>query len=480
LSTRFAFQALGVDAFGVYTATAGLPLMLGFITGAMSVATQRMLVTGLIDTAMDRQRLFNACLGPHLTIALVLALVGETLGTMMLDHALRIPADMHEQARIVLHVNVAAMALGALLAPYEALLQARERFALFAGLEILRACTVLAGSYWLLDYSGDRLVGYAFVQTVAAAGVALLGAGLTARQWPEARLRPSLLVDRSELRRRWSLFSWTIFGSLAVTARNQGFAVLANVFFGPTASAAFGVGNQILGALRQLSTAVSQAVAPRIYKIEASGERSRMVETALLASKYSSLIAAILAVPLLLELNTVLLLWLGSVPDNAEIVVIILASAFLLDQLSFSSGVAHLAIGHLARYQLVCGLIAISALPIGYVVGDFGGGISTILSILVATSGAVAVMRVVLLESYAPGVTMDWVLTTIAPSVLGFGTGLLAGYGVVGMAEPGLFRVVMTTAASTAALLAAICIAGLSPLEKRAFRALLPRPLSAS
>jgi O-antigen/teichoic acid export membrane protein len=475
-ATRFALLALGVDAFGVYAAIASLPLMLGFLTGAMGAVTQRMLASGLAKEPSGMRRIFNASLGPHLAIALLIVAAGETLGVWLLENALSMPDELRGSARIALRISVAAAALGAFLAPYETLLQTRERFAPFAVLDIFRSLIVLIGSWMLLDYSGDRLLGYATVQAAAAASAMLIGSLIAAWQYPESRLRPLQMIDRSELRQRLGLFSWTIFGSLATIARIQGFVVLANVLFGPAASAALGVGNQLIGVLRQLSTAVSQAVTPKIYMIEAAGERSQMIGAALLACKYAGLIGAILAAPLMIELPTVLGLWLGSPPPGASEAIALLTIAFLLDQLSYSIGVAHLAIGRIALYQLVCGLVTIAALPLGYVAAKLGGGLPDALTALVATSGLVAVLRLFLLETHSPGAVRSWLRTTTAPVTFAFGAGLLAGLAVASLLEPSFARVIATTIASSAALLA-VTYVSLDTLEKTTLETLILRRL---
>ena len=295
LSTRFALQALGVEAFGVYVATAGLPLMLTFFNGAMSATTQRLLAAGVDKEHSDRLRTFNASLGPHLAIALAIVLAGETFGVWMFENVLNMPEAQRQPARITLRITIAATAIGAFLAPYEALLRTRERFAPFAVLDVLRSVVILGGSWQLLNYSGDRLIAYSILRGGAATGTVVLGALYVVWQFPEGQIRLSQIFNRSDIRQRTGLISWTVFGALAAIVRNQGFVVLANAMFGPAASAALGVGNQLIGVLRQLSQAITHAFTPRIYQIEFAGERSRMVKVALIACKCSALVGMVLA-----------------------------------------------------------------------------------------------------------------------------------------------------------------------------------------
>lgn len=467
MSTRFALQALGLEIYGVYVVTASLPLMFTFLNGAMSATTQRMLAAGIGMESSDRRRTFSASLGPHLSIALLIVLAGETFGMWMFEHVLNMPETQRQSARAALRITVFAMAIGAFLAPYEALMRTRERFVPFAVLDVLRSVVILVGSWQLLSYSGDRLVAFSFLRSGTAAGVVLLGALYAAWQFPEARLLLSQIFNRSDVRERTGLISWTVFGSLAAIMRNQGFVVLANAMFGPTASAVLGVGNQLIGVLRQLSEAITQAFTPRIYQLEFASERSRMVNMALVACKCSALVGLIIALPLMIELPIVLKLWLGSPLPGASVAITLLVVALLLDQLSSTIGVVQLAIGRIAFYQLSCGIATIAAVPLGYLISSLGGELPDVLMALLATSGLVAVLRLVFTEPHSSGVLQSWLQAVVLPLTCGFGAGLTAGFAVVSFLEPSLVRLLVTstTAAMTSLAVVYFCM----PSEERAY-----------
>lgn len=473
LATRFALEALGVEAFGVFVAVAGLPMILTFLTGAMLATTQRMLSVEMNKTDAAPAQIFNTSLGLHGGVALLIAVAGEVGGQWMLRHILDVPPDLREGAALAMRVVVAGAALGAFLAPYEALFRVHERFGLFAVLEMLRAFVLLWGSWVLLDYAGDRLVGYAVVQAVSTMGAALLGAAIVAWRIPTSRIRPGAMVDTARMGAQLGLFSWTVFGSFAAIARIQGLVILANALFGPSASAALGVGNQVVSVLRQFSTTVDSVLAPQIYRIEGSGDRAGMIGAALLACKYSTAVALALAVPLMIEVQTVLTLWLGTPPPGAVIAVMGLSAALILDQLSHASGTAHLATGRIARYQILCGGVGIMVLPAGYLIAQQGGTLAHVLLALAGIAALVSALRLVLLEPQGPGVVDGWTRRVVGPMVFAGAASALAGLAVASAMEPGPWRVLVTTAASTL-VLGAIVLRGLEPEEKVSMAAILP------
>ena len=474
LTTRFVLTALGVEAYGVFVATVAIPLALSFLTGAMQVNTQRALaMTAAVPG--NRQRIFNATLGLHLGVAVVILLVGELTSGWVLRQVLLIPAPLLVPAEQVLRLTFVAAALGALLAPYEALLQADERFAVFAVLDVLRAVALMLASLWLMSHDGDRLVAYGWAAALTTIGAAMLGALIAARDHPELRLRLGLFFDAEFFRTQTQLFGWTLFGSSSSVARNQGMAIVVNMFFGPIGSAAYAVGNQIQNALRQLSGAISSVLAPRIFRIEASGQRERMVNAALASCRFSSLVAMALAVPLLAEHEMILALWLGTPPHMAGVVTMLLIVGFLIDQMSAPAGTAHLAVGSIARYQLVCGSLTIAFLPLAYFAGSQGAGLTLILSLLAGMTGIVAWLRIALLAPHAQGTVGRWLSNVVLSVLTAAAPAAIAALTIVMLLPPGPVRLVLTVALSGAALLASGYLFGLTTEEREALASLLAR-----
>jgi O-antigen/teichoic acid export membrane protein len=474
LTTRFVLAALGVEAYGVFVAAVAIPLALSFMTGAMQTNSQRALAMTPAAPG-NRQRIFNATLGLHLGVALVVLVAGELAGGWVLRHVLVIPDPLLAQAEQVLRLTVVASALGAFLAPYEALLQADERFAVFAILDVLRAAALMAASLWLMSYGGERMVAYGWATALTTGGAAMLGALIAARGHPDLRIRLRLFFDAEIFRTQTRLFSWTLFGSVSSVTRNQGMVIVVNILFGPVGSAAYGVGNQLLSALRQLSGAISTVLAPRIFRIAAHGQRERMVNAALASCRLSSLVAMTFAVPLLAEIDMLLALWLGTPPQMAEIVAMLLIVGFLIDQLSAPVGMAHLAVGSIARYQLVCGSLTIAFLPLAYVMGAEGAGLALILSLLAGMTGIVAWARIALLEPHSPGALSRWISNVVRPVLAAAAPAGIAALTIVLLLPPGPVRLVLTGVLSGAVLLASGLRFGLTSEERAALATLLAR-----
>jgi O-antigen/teichoic acid export membrane protein len=475
LSTRFALQALGVDEFGVYIAVTSLFFMFSFMAGAMQAVSHRSLTMNLHMDADHRRRNFNGCLQQHLIIAAILFAVGGTMGAWVFGSVLSIPDAVRGQAWMVFVMVMAASSLGACLAPYEALAQAYERFEIYAVTDIFASIAILAGTYWLLGYDGDRLTAFGMLQSGVSASSAIAGAAIIARLHPEARVRLRDFVAPPIAPRNWSLFSWMVVGSMSTAARVHGLAVLANFFLGPVASAVLGIANQLANMLGLMASAVVNAIAPRILKAEAAGETKSSIDIALASAKYTSFVAAMVAVPLLIEASDVLDLWLIKPPAGAATAVTLLIVAVVLDQLSASSGIVHLATGRVARYQLTCGLLSIAALPVSAVIALMGGPLWAMLAPLVGAAALVSYARIALLTDHDPNVMRLWMQKSVIPSLLVFMAGLATAAIAARLLEPGVTRIIAVIIASSAAISATAWKLGFNATERARLVGILPK-----
>jgi O-antigen/teichoic acid export membrane protein len=136
-------------------------------------------------------------------------------------------------------------------------------------------------------------------------------------------------------------------------ARNQGIAVVLNLFFGAIINAAYGIATQVSGSVAFVSSSIINAINPQLVKAEGAKNRSLMMRMAEYESKYAFLLLSMVSVPLIFEMETILRWWLGEVPEHAVAFCQITLIAALCDQLSIGLTSAIQAIGNLKTYTLV-------------------------------------------------------------------------------------------------------------------------------
>lgn len=176
-----------------------------------------------------------------------------------------------------------------------------------------------------------------------------------------------------------SFVGWNSFGVFCLQARNQGLAIVLNLFFGPIANTAYGISNQVGSQLLFFSSNMLRTINPQIVKSEGAGNRERMVRISLMASKYGFLIFALFAIPFLYETQGIIFFWLKKVPENAVLFCQFMIIASLFKQLTLGLPLAIHATGKIKEYQLLIGILWILNLPIAYFLLKFGFGISSVM-----------------------------------------------------------------------------------------------------
>ena len=134
----------------------------------------------------------------------------------------------------------------------------------------------------------------------------------------EAHYKPTVF-DKTILKELSIFSSWTLLNNGAYVFATQGVNMLINVFFGVAYNAARGVAAQVNQVVQSFANNFSTAFVPQITKNYASGNKDYAVQLANKGIKFEWLMMYLFIVPICVEADTILKLWLGSVPVMAGI-----------------------------------------------------------------------------------------------------------------------------------------------------------------
>ena len=157
--------------------------------------------------------------------------------------------------------------------------------------------------------------------------------------------------------------------------RTQGIAILINHFFGAAVNAAYGLGFQIAGYVNFMSESLMNAIRPQIVRAEGEGNRERMLWLSEIASKFSFYLLSCLAIPCIFEMETLLTLWLGKVPEYAVLFCRMVLIASIVDSLTCGLGMANQAIGNIKQYSLAVNSVKLITLPVAFICVKIGASI---------------------------------------------------------------------------------------------------------
>ena len=131
-------------------------------------------------------------------------------------------------------------------------------------------------------------------------------------------------------------------------------------------------------------------------KSYAQGDYERLHSLIFASSKFSFFMLLCMVMPVAIEAETILHLWLGSVPEYTVPFLILTLSIMLLDPISNPLGVANNATGTIKKYQIVEGGTLLLIVPTAYVAVKLGGDPLSVFIVQLVISYFVQLLRLFL------------------------------------------------------------------------------------
>lgn len=364
-TSRVVLDALGVEDFGIYHVVAGFVALLGFMQGAMTTATQRFFAFDLGENNGSHLRsLFNTSVQIHLLMAVCIALIAETVGYWFVTTQLTISPKRLDAALWAFHLSVAAFAVSVMTVPLTALLMANERMGLYALMSMLDVLLKLAAVLLLQYLAYDKLVLYAAI--LLAVSILTFSGYLLINRTIFPLVRLQWVWNAERFHNMLGFTAWNTWGNLAAAMSGHGNNILLNIFFGSEVNAGRNIADQANGALNSFVSNVQAAVNPQIVKLYASGDRTQMHSLVLHAAKYNFYILFTLSLPVLLNTEALLGIWLVEVPLYADVFLQLTIITSLINSVSGPLMASAQATGHIRLYHSVVGGVLLMNLPISY------------------------------------------------------------------------------------------------------------------
>ena len=397
-TSRVVRNALGVEDFGIYNVVGGVVAMFGFINGSMSSATQRYITFALGKGDKENlQNVFSTALQIHVLIAVLIVVLGETIGLWFMYTQMQISAERMDAAFWVLQCSIASTAVMIISVPYNADIIAHEKMSAFAYISIFEAVLKLAIVFALVLSPFDRLIFYAFLILAVQFLIRLCYSHYCSRHFEESKYR--YVWDKPVFKEMTGFAGWSMFGNLAGVLFGQGLNMLLNVFFGPVVNAARAVSVQVQNAIQQFVGNFQMALNPQITKTYAMGEIDEMHKLMFRSARFSFYLLFFLSLPILFETNFILTVWLKTVPDNTVIFLRIMICISLIYTLSNPLMIANQATGKIRKYQAVCGSILLMILPVSYVCLKLGCPAYSVFIVHFVIESITQLVRMILLRS---------------------------------------------------------------------------------
>ena len=353
-ASRVVLSTLGETDFGLYNVIAGIVVAFSFLNGVMNSACNRYYSTELGRGNYGAlHQVFKVNVTIFLVLSAAILLLSETLGLWIFEKKMNIPQDRLEACRWVYQLSIGSFLASVVSIPYRAIITAKEKMKVYAYCSVVEAALKL-GIVFLLSLSPiDRLVFYALMMLIVSLGTNGFYIFYCRRFYPECRY--DWHCDKALAREILSFNGWGVLGSMAAIGKNQGVNILLNMFFGPAVNAARGLANQVYINVYQFVQNYVLAFNPQIVKSYAAGEKNSMMRLVFQASRFSYFLLFAIVLPLLLEMDTVLSLWLKDVPAHTASFASILLAVSLVDSFHDPLFYAVQATGKVKWYNILVG-----------------------------------------------------------------------------------------------------------------------------
>jgi O-antigen/teichoic acid export membrane protein len=366
LTSRFIIQALGASDFGLYNVVGSVVFMMAFLNNIMVTTTYRFIAFEMGQGELQSvNKVFNVSLVIHIILAVLVLIFAEVIGVYYINNYLKVEPGKLDDALFVFRFSVLSTIVSILSVPYQGLIIAKEKFVAASIIEISRSILALGVVLLILFYSGDKLRLYSALIALVTIFPSVLFY-LYSRKVFDIETRWNFQKDKSKYKEMAFFSGWVMFGAAASAAEIQVSVILINSFFGTLINASYGIANQVNNLVKMFAQSVNQSFIPQITKSISGGDEKRSLDLVIFSSKYSFFLILFPSLPILLETDYILKLWIKDVPAYTAILV----QLFILTAMvrTMNAGIPALvqATGRIKYFQMVSSFLVLSGLPISY------------------------------------------------------------------------------------------------------------------
>ena len=372
-TTRALLAALGVVDYGIYNVVCGFVSMFNFMNASMANGIQRFYNFELGKNNIEHvKKVYITAVYIQFLLSILIVILTETIGVWYLQNKMVIPLERYDAAEWIFHLSVLSSAIVIMQVPYSAAVMAHEKMNFYALISILDAIFKLIFVILLQYISIDKLIFYGFLMIVTNSINFILYYLYCKHNFTEIKFK--FIYDLNLLRKMLSFSGWNIFGTCAYMIKGQGINVLLNSFFGPAVNAARGVSFQIQGAIQNFSSSIFTSFRPQLVKSYASNDYDRTTSLMFSMSKYTFFLLYMIAVPVIIEIEYILNLWLdANIPKYTAVFTILVIINMLISNFNAPLTLVIHATGKMKAYQIATSIIITSILPTSWLVLAYGG-----------------------------------------------------------------------------------------------------------
>lgn len=397
MTSRFVLQALGVSDYGLYNVVGGVIALFAVIAGSMSSTTIRFLNIEIGKPDGDPNKIFNICQITHIVFAALVLILAETAGLFYIYNYLNVAPGKEADAMFVFQVSTIVACIGITNVPYQSVFIAKEKFTHIAIIDILNSLIKLGLILMLLYYKGNALRMYAIIMSASTFVSFVVYHYLCFRYWPEL-VRWKFVNKFCEYKELLLYNNYVLIASIAQICRSQGSNILINYFFGTFLNGAYAIARTVESFVVSFMVNFDSAAAPQITQSVGRGDIEHASNIACRSCRMCQLLSLLVVFPLYVEMEFVLGLWLGNVPDYSVTFCRVMMIAVFVA--ATGGGFLRLkdAMGKIKWFMIVFSFFHFISLPIGFMLLKLGFPAVSILILFVVTDAICRLCQLALMK----------------------------------------------------------------------------------
>lgn len=413
-TSRVVLNTLGVSDYGIYNVMGGVIGMLAYVNSLLSGGTSRFLTMDIGKGDKNSLKLTFAMANTlGLAAAIIVLILGETLGLWFMKTQLNIDCSRMDAALWVYQCALASCCLTALQTPFTASIIAHEKMDIYAYMSIFDVVMKLCIVFMLTWFDFDKLKLYAVLMFSISLLNLLIYAAICIKKFEECKL--SYAYNGDKFKEMMTYSGWNMVGAFANVLNNYGLNILLNIFFGTLVNAARGIAMQVNHVVAQFYSSFQTASRPQIMKYYAQGDVPGMSKLICNSSKYCSYLLLCIVIPLCFNIDGLLQLWLGQNPEYTSWFIRVMCIQVIFQCIDYPVGMGIHAVGRMKLPNITSAIMYLMVFPLSWVAFKLGSGPITGYCVYLAFAPLIMCVDLFILRRYAGFHIRNFISTVIIP-----------------------------------------------------------------
>ncbi len=360
-------RVLGTEDYGLYNVIGGITILFSFLGGSMVSGVNRFLAFAIGENDQEKlNKVYNTTYNIYVVITIIAVIAFEIGGNWFIYNKMIIPDGRLVAALIIFQFTIITFVFDILNIPAESSLVAHECLDIYAYLSIVASILKLVVVILIQFISYDHLITYTFLLLLVSVGQKMFLRYYCAKKFEECR-NYKWNFDKDFTKELIVYSGYNMIGYLASVLRQQGLNLLMNVYYGTLLNAAHGIANSINNVINSFVGNIYMAARPQITKYFAVGNLEGMWTLVYRTSLLSFYLVLVIAIPISIELQPVLDLWLHDVPEYTVNIARAFFICLLIETSTQQLIYVFQAENKIKAYQLSSSMVLIFNIPVAYI-----------------------------------------------------------------------------------------------------------------